>query len=53
MRPIEGRVLIEMVVEEPTLQEIQKTVFNVEKHHLPCELSETSVDVNVKNFLKH
>lgn len=45
MRPVEGRCLLDVVVDEPTLVEHQKAVLVIDKQKEACELNEMDSEV--------
>lgn len=50
MRPVEGRCLLDVVVDEPNLLEHQKATLIVDKQKEACELNE--MDSEVINVLR-
>lgn len=52
MRPIEGRCLLDVVVDEPNLMEHQKATLIIDKQKEACELNEMDSEViNISNIL--
>lgn len=50
MRPVEGRCLLDVVVDEPTLVEHQKATLTMDKQKEACELNEMDSEVNFKVY---
>lgn len=51
MRPVEGRCLLDVVVDEPNLVEHQKPTLVIDRQKEACELNEMDSEVDMSRYI--